>query len=231
MKQVMKNWTIDKLSYKPLILIQGAMMIEIADFLKKRDDFKKVIINDFVFYVSHGLVVSLTGIGMTNATTATVIAIENFHPTFIINQGTAGAHLREMHVGDFVVAEKSVNININFGNDDAEIPLDNQFKYFDGDSTLVKRLSTGKDGVRIFTGILGSGDLFSRNEEQINKLHSMYGEIAEEMECAGVYEVCNHYGVPAAGIRVISNNEITKEAYRPEVASCLQDYLYDLLFN
>ena len=95
----------------------------------------------------------------------------------------------------------------------------------------MKKLATGGQGVRIFTGILGSGDLFSRNEEQINKLRNMYGEIAEEMECAGVYEVCKHFDVPCAGIRVISNNEITKEAYQPEVASNLQNYLYNLLFS
>ncbi|MBE7066431.1 MAG: hypothetical protein E7385_02650 [Ruminococcaceae bacterium] len=231
MRVVMENWSVAKLSYRPLVLIQGAMMVEIADLLKKRNDFKKVVINDFVFYVSDGLVISLTGIGMTNATIATTIAINHFHPSYIINQGTAGAHLPEMHVGDFVVAEKSVNININFGSDDAEIPLDNQFKFFDGDKDLVKRLSTGGDGIRIFTGILGSGDLFSRNENQINRLRNMYGEIAEEMECAGVYEVCKHFGVPCAGIRVISNNEITKEAYQPDVASRLQDYLYNLLFD
>lgn len=231
MRRVLEHWTIDKLSYRPLILIQGAMMVEIVDLLAKRDDFKKVIINDFTFYVSNGLVISLTGIGMTNATIATTIAINHFHPTYIINQGTAGAHLAEMHVGDFVVAEKSVNININFGSDDAEIPLDNQFKFLDGDVDLVKKLSSGGENIKIFKGILGSGDLFSRNENQIKKLRDMYGEIAEEMECAAVYEVCKHFGVPCAGIRVISNNEITKEAYQPEVASSLQNYLYDLLFS
>lgn len=233
MVKVLAGWNVGMLKYRGLTLIQGAMFVEIEKFLEKRD-FKEVCINDFKFYVSDDLVISLTGIGMTNATIATVIAINEFHPTCIINQGTAGGHTEYLHVGDFVVADKSVNININFGSDDDSIPLDNQFKYFDADASLVKKMAEGAakpDNTGLFTGTIGSGDVFNKDAETINKINAMYGELAEDMETAAVFEVCKHFNVPCAGIRVISNNELTKEAYVRETAHKLQHYVYQCVVD
>lgn len=57
------------------------------------------------------VVVSKTLVGTINATIATIIVITNFNPDIVINQGTAGAHLENLHLGDIVVGEKCCNIN------------------------------------------------------------------------------------------------------------------------
>ena len=37
--------------------------------------------------------------------------ITNFNPDMVINQGIAGAHRKDLHVGDIVIGEKCCNIN------------------------------------------------------------------------------------------------------------------------
>ena len=49
------------------------------------------------------VVISKTLKGMENAAAATAIAAERYHPIAIINQGTAGGHVAELHVYDIVL--------------------------------------------------------------------------------------------------------------------------------
>lgn len=67
---------------------------------------------------------------------------------------------------------------------------------------------TPYDG-KLLRGKLGSGDLFSRETDRIDLLHTQFGELCEDMESAAVYKVCQTFHVPVIGIRIISNNEIT----------------------
>ncbi len=56
-------------------------------------------------------IVSVTGMGTVQAAMATAVAIERFRPDAVISQGTAGAQLRDLSVGDVVLVEEAVNIN------------------------------------------------------------------------------------------------------------------------
>ena len=56
------------------------------------------------------VVVSKTLKGMENAAAATALAAERYHPVAIINQGTAGGHVPELHVYDIVLGTQSVNL-------------------------------------------------------------------------------------------------------------------------
>ena len=49
------------------------------------------------------VVISKTLKGMENAAAATALAAERYHPVAIINQGTAGGHVPELHVYDIVL--------------------------------------------------------------------------------------------------------------------------------
>lgn len=49
------------------------------------------------------------------------------------------------------------------------------------------------------------------------------------MESAGCYVSCARLGVPCAGVRIISNNELTGEAYQREMGLVLQRFLLGAL--
>ena len=55
------------------------------------------------------VVVSRTEVGPVNASTATTLAIVNFRPRLIINQGTAGAAIPDLKLFDIVVGEATVD--------------------------------------------------------------------------------------------------------------------------
>jgi Phosphorylase superfamily len=55
------------------------------------------------------VVVSRTEVGPINAVAATTLAIVNFKPKLVINQGTAGANDPELKIFDIVVGEATVD--------------------------------------------------------------------------------------------------------------------------
>ena len=49
------------------------------------------------------------------------------------------------------------------------------------------------------------------------------------MESIGVYSVCERFNIPCIGIRIISNNEITKEKLDENQAYIVQRLLVEFL--
>ena len=100
------------------VLIQGAMDIEADYFIKQvseAPDYKVVEEDGFVFhcgtFANKYYIVNQTGMGTVKAAMATTYGIMRFHPTVVINQGTAGAQNKELHSGDLIQVVKAVNIN------------------------------------------------------------------------------------------------------------------------
>lgn len=91
------------------ILIQGAMDIEIEYFIDKLEKKEKQTIAGYEFYTGYihtsKIIISKTLVGVVNSTTATTIAIMTFRPDIVINQGIAGAHKSNIHIGDIVIGE------------------------------------------------------------------------------------------------------------------------------
>ena len=77
-----------------MILIQGAMDIEIEYLKNSMKQIEKRVIDGYEFFVGEleeiSVVVSKTEVGVINATIATTLGIKEFNPDIIINQGTAG---------------------------------------------------------------------------------------------------------------------------------------------
>ena len=228
------------------ILIQGAMMSEIEQLIENLPSGQKINHHGYFFFITKlngvQIIISQTKIGIIHACIATQLAIEKYSPDIIINQGTAGAHIRDLTVGDIIIGETAVYLN------DIRTPTrkkgkgSNALEWLPGDSgsfvistdpSLVKFAAKIPYDGRIFSGRLGSGDLFSKETDRIDLLHSQLGEISEDMESAAVYKVCHTFNVPVVGIRVISNNEITgnKDVEKQfEIAQTkLQAYILQLL--
>lgn len=226
------------------ILIQGAMDIEIEYFIDKLEKKEKQTIAGYEFYTGYihtsKIIISKTLVGVVNSTTATTIAIMTFRPDIVINQGIAGAHKSSIHIGDIIIGEKCCNINAFSMPTKEEGHSSNPFEWETnkrgeeiqiGDKKLVKVIKgffeTNCENT-IYTGTLGSGDVFNREYDRIMWLQNRFHHLSEDMESIGTYCVCNQFEIPCVGIRIISNNELTNEKLDKEQAIRLQELFIKL---
>ena len=229
------------------ILLQGAMDVETDRTAAQLEDRREETIAGFRFwqgrYAGLDLVVSRTGVGTVSAAAATALGIQRFAPSLVLNQGTAGAHRPDLHVSDIVVGRTCVDLHSallpkrgagegmdptawtlwDFGADTPPAALE-------GDARWAERFETAPyAGGRVLPGRLGTGDVFNREHDRILWLRERAGEDCEDMESLAAYRVCRRFAVPCLGLRIISNNELTGEAYRREVGEDLQDFLLSVL--
>lgn len=77
------------------ILIVGAMEVEVDLFISKLQKRQEKVIAGYHFYQgeieNYPVVIVETQVGLINSAVAITLAIENYHPVCIINQGVAGA--------------------------------------------------------------------------------------------------------------------------------------------
>ncbi|MFI3116179.1 MAG: 5'-methylthioadenosine/S-adenosylhomocysteine nucleosidase [Clostridia bacterium] len=231
------------------IIIQGAMDIEIHLLISSLNATLDKTIGGFMFYKAdyqgYPIIISKTNIGMSNSASATTIGILTYNPVAIINQGTAGAHSRDAHVGDIIIATSTANIcsfeksAMKTGTDyklwkhtDFRDHDDNADKgaSFKGDDDLVRILSTSSySKTTVHKGVIGSGDTWNKEIEFIEFLIEKLDTMCEDMETASVYNVANRFGVPVIGVRVISNNEVTLESYDRHSADNCQNFMLGCL--
>ena len=230
-------------TYNKVILIQGALDIETQYIINLLSEKSIREIAGYEFYegtINHmKIVVSKTLVGTVNSTMATTIGIINFNPDMVINQGIAGAHTKNLHVGDIVIGEKCCNINAY------KMPIKNkgegsnpfewqpnkrameiQYANLQLVDIVVKNLVSKN---KIYRGILGSGDVFNREYDRIVWVNKIFNTLCEDMESIGTYSVCNKFKIPCIGIRIISNNELLKEELNKEKATELQKLLIGML--
>jgi adenosylhomocysteine nucleosidase len=96
------------------ILIQGALRLETLGLVKALSDARADTAGPWAFWRGsidgYPVIISRTRMGSAHAAAATAVAIERFHPTAIVNQGTAGGHDSTLHVGDIVAGTSVVSI-------------------------------------------------------------------------------------------------------------------------
>lgn len=232
------------------ILIQGAEPSEtdfLEDMLQNKD---RIVIGNFIFtkgkYGNQDIIISRTKVGEINSAAATAIGILSFSPKYIINQGTSGGHGKNIHKGEIVVGEKYIQLNSYYSEyleegkgysvdnwiiKDYEAK-DNYEIYQNADKKLLMlakenlpRISKSK----VHFGVIGSGDIWNRECDRILYLNGKYETLCEEMETAGVYKTANNFNIPVIGIRIISNNEVLREEYNPEIAKECQKLVYEFI--
>lgn len=225
------------------VVIQGAMDCEISYFLEHLENAKEKTSGGFYFCEGklngHPAVISRTDVGMVNSAISTTTAILEFSPCAVINQGIAGAHSKDIAVGDIIVGENCIHINsFTTGEKDKDegsnpfeweynsrareaIPCDEELL------VAAKKVEYEKD--RTLFGTIGSGDIFNRETDRINWIHETQGTLCEEMEGQAAYFTCQSFSVPCIGVRVISNNEINCEPLDEETAIHSQKFVIELI--
>lgn len=223
------------------ILVQGALDTEIEYLLNMCRPLEGIKIYDHMFCVGHigekKIIISKTGVGIVNATIATMLGITHFSPDIIINQGIAGGYSKTIHTGDIVIGEHCRNINaysIPFRKEgEGSNPFDWELnkrgqEIVDGNAGLAEEIFSylkTKHSKTIHLGTLGSGDLFNKESDRILWMHDRYGVLSEDMESIGTYAVARECGVPCIGVRIISNNELLNEPLDKTQAIVLQKLL------
>ena len=239
---------------KDKILLQGAMDLEVDKFIEKLEKPKEHEIRGFKFWTGKingkKVVISKTEVGMVNATVSTMIAIEEFKPTMIINQGTSGGHDPKLHTFDIVLGEKSFNMGstksnrkeLGEGTNPNEWNFmvypttiikdgkEKEYKYFEGDKNLLKiaqevKYTQGK----VVNGVIGSADQWNRELDRIEYLHKTFGTSTEEMETSAAAQVAEIYDIPFLGVRILSNIEIHNEEFSPKSGEYCQEFVMDLI--
>ena len=226
----------------PPIAIQGAVDTELAPLLEALGSPEPRDIRGFRFWEGtvsgRDIVVSRTEVGMVNAAVATVILIQEYHPSVIINQGTAGAADPDLRAGDMVLATASVPLGAirtaprkrGEGVAVSGWELLPRLLRERGERVRYERFETDRevlatarklayDGGRLVPGIVGSGDQWNREIDKLLWAHETLGIVSEDMETAAVHQVAHIFGVPFFATRIISNSEYHEPRFRPELGA------------
>jgi adenosylhomocysteine nucleosidase len=201
------------------------------------------------------VVVSKTLKGMSNTAAATAIAIQQFNPVAIINQGTAGGHDAQLKVFDIVIGEASVNLGAfktgvrqaGQGSDSVEwVPMDllasegsagedpnaRMMRRFNADEQLLAVADKVKESYRkgkVVRGVIGSSDVWNSELDRIDRFHKQFNTSVEEMETASAAQIAKFFNTPFLGIRVLSNNITNGGKYDRTTALVCQEYVYEVV--
>jgi adenosylhomocysteine nucleosidase len=159
------------------------------------------------------IVIVVCGVGKVNAAMCTFAMIEKFKPDVVINSGVAGAVSPLVTIGDLVVAEKSVEHDMNttaLGDKQGEVSFPNgTVMYFECDKkvcdALYKSCCTIPD-THCERGVVASGDIFVSDRNQRLKINERFNALACEMEGAAIGHVCYRCNIPYGIIRAISDD-------------------------
>ena len=224
------------------ILLRGAMEEEIDIFCNYFEVSRVETIFEYKFFISeykgNTIIISLTKEGIINTTIATMLAIEKFNPDVVVNQGCAGAHLKDLEIGDVIIGRKSVYINDfktpykseKMGSSSLEwLPNKKRsFEVFSSEELIQLAESIRyKKGSRL--GVLGSGDLHSKEYDRIVYLNKLFGEDCEDIESVASLKVCEMFNVKKIAMRIISNNNLKSEVFDKSTCTEMQKYVINLI--
>lgn len=180
-------------------------------------------VGDFPVSVIH------TGMGLTNTAVALLAAFDALDPCAVLSQGTAGAHVEDLRVGDIVCASAFVYGDSRKGGE--VLPIET----CDGMVTTMPAhphfIALGKrHGLPL--GVIHSGYSWNTDPAVLRARHAQTGSLCEEMEDAAAAQICRERNLPHGSLRIISNNHLRADGgYDLSVAARLQDFILTLIAN
>lgn len=148
-------------------------------------------------------VIVLSGIGKVNATFATTLLIERYHPRLVISTGVSGG-LGQSKIMSIVVAKSTCQHDCDtsaLGDPIGLVSTVNKI-YFDASeeySRLFERELNAKSGV------LACGDQFVADKTRAQFIVDTFGAVACDMESGAIGQTCFLTDVPYVAIRCISD--------------------------
>ncbi|MBI5975777.1 5'-methylthioadenosine/S-adenosylhomocysteine nucleosidase [Staphylococcus canis] len=196
-----------------MIGIIGAMEEEIQILKGKIKDLKQEKIAHTVFYQgkleNQEVVLIQSGIGKVNVAIATALLIQQYHPDYIINTGSAGALQGGLALGDVVISTEVSHHDADaraFGYQMGQIP--GMPARYQADNYLYQKVEEALHAIdaQIVEGLIVSGDSFIGTDVQRQAILEHFPEaIAAEMEAAAIAQTCYQFNVPFIITRAISD--------------------------
>lgn len=195
--------------------IIGAMEPEVAHLIAELQSRHTVTIGAVEFMsgrlADKEVVITRSGIGKVAAAMATSLLIEKFAVDAVINTGSAGGFVDELHIGDIVISSELRYHDVDVTAFGYEIgQMAQQPAAFIADDKLVnaaKQAIAGLGEVKAVTGQICTGDSFICDPERTATMRRHFPKMAAcEMEGAAVAQVCHQFKVPFVVIRSLSDN-------------------------
>jgi adenosylhomocysteine nucleosidase len=195
------------------------------------------------------VIVSRTEVGPINASTATTLAIVNFRPRLIINQGTAGAAAPDLNLFDIVVGESTVDYGA-FRSTHADAgagvdlsrwaPMPHRlrldglervpFDRFPGDDAAVAAaLRIPNPRGRVVKGVIGTAFEFNREVDRLVWMNKTYGVVSEDMESAFAAGTAAGFKTRFVAIRIISDSEFRAAEFQPVAGEYCAAFVLELI--
>lgn len=175
------------------------------------------------------VVAVLSGIGPANAAGALGALLASTRLAGVISYGCAGAHRRDLGLGDVVIGDVSINHAAYTlqpdgseryrGNASSTGPDPMPPSETPSDPRLLAAARAaaagwspsrwpGRDEVPVVrTGAVASADVWTQAIDRLDLLNGRHDTLCEEMETAAIGVVCQRLGMPLLPIKDISNNE------------------------
>lgn len=197
-----------------MIGIIGAMKIEVEGLKNQLKDLKVTTISGIEFNqgVLNGapVVIAVCGIGKVFAAMCAQTMILKFGVDKIINTGVAGGLLKDLDVGDIVVATAVCQHDMDtsgLGDPVGMVSGINQV-FFETDKALQELAVENARGnnIRCIEGVIATGDQFMNDPVRKALIQGTFNATAVEMEGGAIGQVCTVNKVPFVVIRVISDS-------------------------
>jgi adenosylhomocysteine nucleosidase len=213
------------------IVVQGALDSELQPLLAALEEKEQIQIAAWTFWRGRigakRVVVARTEVGPINAVAATTLAIVNFKPRLIINQGTAGANDSELKVFDIVIGEATVDYgafrssHADAGQGSAlsrRTPMYHRLRIDGKDRQLFMRFTGDEEAIRVametpykrgrvVKGVIGSAFEFNRELDRLVWVRKTFGNLSEDMESAFAAGAAEGFKTRFLAIRIISDSE------------------------
>jgi adenosylhomocysteine nucleosidase len=235
------------------IVVQGALDSELQPLLAALEGKEQIQIAAWTFWRGRigakRVVISRTEVGPINAVAATTLAIVNFKPKLIINQGTAGANDPELKIFDIVVGEATVDYGA-FRSSHADAgkgidmsrwtPLHHRLRIdgkerkayprFAGDEEAMRiALETSYKRGRVIKGVIGSAFEFNKEIDRLLWVRKTFGASSEDMESAFSAGAAEGFKTQFLAIRIISDSEFHSPKLEEAAGEYCAAFVVDLI--
>ena len=205
--------------------ILSALEKEAECFIEKTSIKTIDIWNNYKFVVGtfagQDCVIGYTGIGKVNASVVVSHLIEKYNPLGVFYTGIAGALRRDLNIGDVVIAQDSMQWDVDitpFGFEIGELPSEaspsgenirtDNIRFYKTEQKLLDKAFRWKPGgFNVTQGIIITGDSFFTTSLRFDKT-DLIQELncdAVDMEGAAAGAACRIHNVPFFLARVISD--------------------------
>ena len=202
------------MSFVADIGIIGALASEVGSIIGMLENKEKVTVSGIDFHLGElygkKLAVARCGVGKVFAAICAEAMITSFSPRLVVNTGVGGALDKSLRPLDIVIADKLVQHDMDtspLGDPPGLISGINKV-YFECDRRAREILFSvaARENVNCLSGIVATGDKFISEKSDKERIVSLFGASACEMEGGAIAHTAYVNSTPFAVVRAISDS-------------------------